>query len=1210
MLTKRRSLNLAVAAVLALVAVLVAPVAPAGAVGGTVEFAEASTAVSEDAGAVAVSVTRSDTTDEMTVDYVVSGSNSGDFTVSEGTASGTITFPAGIGDASLTVTIVDDLDGEGGTESFSFTLQNPVNVTNPGDLFTVGTQDTHDLDITDDGDAGTIVFSSSTSSVSEADVDVVEEVSVTRTGGTEGAVSGTIESTGGTATSSDFTDVATTLSWADGEGSAQTVSVSITGDNVVEDSVNVELSVTATTGGAGGVLGSHLMTIDDDDAAGTIEMASATKSVSEDVDTVTVTFNRVGGVDGTVVAAYSTSDVSATEGEDYTASAGDVTFLQGETSQSVDITILDDLDDETAETFQVAITGDTTVVTITDNDDPLVANLDVYTVAEDTDLVTSFSALDNDTGPGGVDLAVVSFGTPTPGGTLSSIDLDAGTFTFTPTLNYSGRVSLIYEITDGTNTALGVIRINVTDDNTGPEAVADEFGLLSRIDPTNLAVLDNDIDQDDDELTVQTTTLTTAEGNAVDCTAGSLCTFTPATGFVGEDSFDYTAADPSGVTSTATVTVFVAIPRGCDAFATAGVTLEGTSGSDVLCGSSGDDIIDGMGGDDFILAGAGNDILRGGDGKDLLVGEAGNDLLAPGAGLNDDVIGGDGNDTVEYSGTEAKNAVATGADTVFVTETSISIDTINDEASPPVGVDDGDTHESVETVVFDGRGGDDIVTVQAGEHAAIDLRGGLGTDRLKYDTAGLEGVVDGDTAITATGRQPVYHTGFEIRQVDSFVRIGTEASDFWRISSQPLAEGLVLDQIGSGDTLEVFFGALLGPLEVHDSGEDVDGDDLLKVFGTDSADGIELRATSVRSDDETVSFRNIEELRVDGQEGDDVFEIDVVAAFRRSIFLATLLLRGGVGADTLVLTTEFDCTFTDSAIVVDGTQLDSVNIYIHPLGDFDVAEVEVIEYECGNGSGTKAVQRGYWIADEDGTVTGFGVTDFGDRTNPTSSVTGIDSLYDKQGYWTVEANGDVTAFGQAVDHGDLLALDIDPASPVVGISSLGSGDGYYLLGEDGGVFAFDAPFYGSTGDIALDLPVKAMDVAPGENGYWFVAADGGVFAYGPGAGFHGSLPEYVPYSMLAADIVGMATTASGNGYWLVAADGGVFAFGDAAFLGSVPAVLPGVTLAQPIVGIVATASGDGYWIVAADGGVFTFGDAPFLGAFSDPTGAKIVALAG
>ncbi len=166
--------------------------------------------------------------------------------------------------------------------------------------------------------------------------------------------------------------------------------------------------------------------------------------------------------------------------------------------------------------------------------------------------------------------------------------------------------------------------------------------------------------------------------------------------------------------------------------------------------------------------------------------------------------------------------------------------------------------------------------------------------------------------------------------------------------------------------------------------------------------------------------------------------------------------------------------------------------------------------------------------------------------------------------------------------------------------------GYVLAGDDGGIFSFGqvpghAGYFGSAGNLSLNMPVVGVASTPNGNGYWMAAADGGVFNYG-GAGFHGSAGNLT----LAAPVVGIAPTPDGLGYWLVAADGGVFSYGDALFRGSAG----GLPLAAPIVGMVATPSGNGYWLVAADGGVFAYGDATFYGSAGGlPLAAPVVGIA-
>ena len=72
------------------------------------------------------------------------------------------------------------------------------------------------------------------------------------------------------------------------------------------------------------------------------------------------------------------------------------------------------------------------------------------------------------------------------------------------------------------------------------------------------------------------------------------------------------------------------------------------------------------------------------------------------------------------------------------------------------------------------------------------------------------------------------------------------------------------------------------------------------------------------------------------------------------------------------------------------------------------------------------------------------------------------------------------------------------------MASTPDGRGYWLVASDGGIFSFgDAPFYGSTGALALNDPIVAMAPTPDGRGYWLMAADGGIFTFGDAA-FYGS----------------------------------------------------------------------------------------------------------
>ena len=232
--------------------------------------------------------------------------------------------------------------------------------------------------------------------------------------------------------------------------------------------------------------------------------------------------------------------------------------------------------------------------------------------------------------------------------------------------------------------------------------------------------------------------------------------------------------------------------------------------------------------------------------------------------------------------------------------------------------------------------------------------------------------------------------------------------------------------------------------------------------------------------------------------------------------------------------------------------------------------------------------RGYWVAESDGTVSSHGAAgSYGSMAgrslaSPIMHIVGTPS---GDGFWLVAADGGIFSFGDAGYYGSMGGQSLN--APVVDMTPTSDGKGYWLVASDGGIFAFgDAAFHGSKGGLPLNAPVVGLAGDASGNGYWLVGSDGGIFAYGDAA-FHGSTGG----TSLNAPVVGMATDCSGNGYWLVGRDGGIFAFGNARFRGSAGA-LP---LQAPVVGMAADRATNGYWLVASDGGVFAY-DAPFAGA--------------
>lgn len=215
---------------------------------------------------------------------------------------------------------------------------------------------------------GTIQLSSATYSVSE-NVGVAT-ITATRTGGSDGVV-GVSYSTnaGGTATAgtcaggADYEAASGTLSWPDGNSTAQTFTIPICDDATDEPDETVNLSIQTPTGGATlGTPNTAVLTIQDNDATPTISIDDVRGLEGNPPDgsifAFSVTLSNPSS--STVTVQYSTADDSATAPGDYTAvSNGVITFLPGDTVESAQITIITDTDLEPDETFFVNLSSPT-----------------------------------------------------------------------------------------------------------------------------------------------------------------------------------------------------------------------------------------------------------------------------------------------------------------------------------------------------------------------------------------------------------------------------------------------------------------------------------------------------------------------------------------------------------------------------------------------------------------------------------------------------------------------------------------------------------------------------------------------------------------------------------------------------------------------------------------------------------------------------------
>jgi sugar lactone lactonase YvrE len=314
----------------------------------------------------------------------VSTSSSINFATSDGTAtagvdytavSGTLTFAPGQLSRTIPIPIIDDQIFEGPAETFNLTLSNPTGAsleTPPSAQITINDTEqkptlfASNLSMTE-GDSGTKVFSVPVTLTNAS----VDQISINYTTENGSATAGT-----------DYVAKSGVLTFAPGTTQAS-VDITVNSDTVAEPDETFLIKFSNPVNAFNGT-SSLQVTIANDDS--TIQFGSANYSIAEDGNSLLVTINRVGEVQGSKVD-YSTTDLAganncnikngkASARCDFITTLGTLTFATGETSKTISIPIVDDAYAEGPETFSIALTNSVgmtvltpaVTVTITDNE--------------------------------------------------------------------------------------------------------------------------------------------------------------------------------------------------------------------------------------------------------------------------------------------------------------------------------------------------------------------------------------------------------------------------------------------------------------------------------------------------------------------------------------------------------------------------------------------------------------------------------------------------------------------------------------------------------------------------------------------------------------------------------------------------------------------------------------------------------------------------
>jgi len=192
--------------------------------------------------------------------------------------------------------------------------------------------------------------------------------------------------------------------------------------------------------------------------------------------------------------------------------------------------------------------------------DPPIAVDDAVSTDEDTDLVLSTADLTaNDIDPEGAILTIDSVGNPVNGSVVLAV---GGDVTFTPDANFNGTASFEYTVSDGIDTDVGLVTVDVVAVNDPPIAVDD--GPLDQTGAATAYLISDLVSNDSDggdggPLTITAVANVSAGTATLDATS---VTYTPPESFTGLATFEYTLSDGTD-TDTGVVTINVTAARVC-----------------------------------------------------------------------------------------------------------------------------------------------------------------------------------------------------------------------------------------------------------------------------------------------------------------------------------------------------------------------------------------------------------------------------------------------------------------------------------------------------------------------------------------------------------------------------------------------------------------------------------------------------------------------
>lgn len=373
----------------------------------------------------------------------------------------------------------------------------------------------------------------------------------------------------GTATASDYiaSPSASVITIPAGESSVK-LDINVADDAILEETETVVLTVTGVVNPYNKITAASpvpVLNIYDNDYV-KLSISSPPPVIEHNQGTVPVTFTIKldKATDRSFTVNYATADGTATAADkDYEAKSGKLTFAgyAGE-NYTVTVQVNGDLNIEGDETFSLKLFSpepdfagrlmidQAGAATILNDDIPPVAAADFKTTNEDTPV--TFSVAENDTDADGIDVSSITIVRYSAKGDVRA-NAD-GTVTYIPDLNEYGTDTFTYTIKDKTGLVSNEaeVTISIVPVNDPPAAGNDVFYVL-KDSLIRADVAGNDSDPDLDVLRFRVTDFPKHGTLKSFDEADGTFIYIPDVNFTGADTLAYSACDPSGLCSSATV---------------------------------------------------------------------------------------------------------------------------------------------------------------------------------------------------------------------------------------------------------------------------------------------------------------------------------------------------------------------------------------------------------------------------------------------------------------------------------------------------------------------------------------------------------------------------------------------------------------------------------------------------------------------------------